>query len=112
MFVKKGSLPEFAWTSIICVNDLCELECASQLYDVLESNPDAKVKLTSYAIKGYIIVLVPITVIDAGNKGGSVRLLFYGNGSGDYLCKIGCVVCSFFESGMDDGFLAGGFDKR
>ena len=54
---------------LLCVNDLCEMEYASQLYDVLKANPDAKAKLDSYAMKGYIIVPVSITVIDAdGNE--------------------------------------------
>ena len=53
---------------LLSVNDLCGLSCARELYELLADNPDAKVKLNSYAVKGVIIVPLTITVIDQGGN--------------------------------------------
>lgn len=53
---------------LVNVDALCEMEGVLQLYDVLKTNRDAKIKLDSYAIKGYVIVPISITVMDNSGK--------------------------------------------
>lgn len=56
---------------LLSVNDLCRLACARPIYELLLDNPDARLQLHSYAIKGVVIVPLTITVIgsDGSNLG-------------------------------------------
>ena len=46
------------------IRKFSELDCAKQLYEVLENNKTAKVRLDSYAISNYMVEPAKITVLD------------------------------------------------
>lgn len=46
------------------IRKFSELDCAKQLYEVLENNKTAKVRLDSYAISDYMVEPAKITVLD------------------------------------------------
>lgn len=49
---------------VIDINEFCKLDCASDIYNVLESEPDAVIRLNSYTISNYIVNPVSITILD------------------------------------------------
>lgn len=49
---------------VIDINEFCKLDCASDIYNVLETEPEVVVRLNSYTISNYIVNPVSITLLD------------------------------------------------
>lgn len=54
---------------VLDVSEFSKFDCAKQLYEVLENNKNATVRLDSYSVRDYIIEPAKITVLDeSGNE--------------------------------------------
>lgn len=67
---------------LLSVNDLCEMKGASQLWEVLKTNPNARVRLDSYGMKGFIVLPVSMTVI--GDDGREILQIQCQDAPDDY----------------------------
>lgn len=64
---------------VIDINDFCKLDCASDIYNVLETEPEVVVRLNSYTISDYIVKPVSITLLDENeNELLNVECLYEG----------------------------------
>lgn len=54
---------------VLDINELIKLDCASELYDILEKNDDVRIRMDSYSVdSSFIVHPASFTVLDAGGN--------------------------------------------
>lgn len=66
VYEDNGNVADYVRNSVglINMNSFCELDCAKEIYDTLENNLDAIIKVNSYSVSNYIVQPASISILD------------------------------------------------